>query len=258
MDYTIDMIENIRENEAMEMALEIMNIKDHTVYFVNFEGYFGYSALVFKNGHHIYYINEYELHNRYLVKEKSREEATEILKQKYIENLNRKLFTEDELLAPIADYDDYELKSYYLRNYYIMQIDYVSAFSIGNKKQKELYDRIEREKLVFNPISFCYVSEENVPFCKHQAELMAELERKNDECQKSYVYMKSAFLKEMYNHEYAINWQNDYDVLSVFGNIEYKNTDDINCYFDQLEFNDTQRKAYLDARKQYYKECPEY
>lgn len=33
--------------------------------------------------------------------------------------------------------------------------------------------------------------------------------------------------------------------------------DDLQAYFDELNFNDTQKQAYLDARKQYYKEQKE-
>ena len=59
----------------------------------------------------------------------------------------------------------------------------------------------------------------------------------------------------MFNHEYSINWQADYDTLSVFGRITYKENATLTDYFDQLKFNDTQRLAYTAARKEYFSEC---
>lgn len=64
----INDIELLTFDEAAEIALDYINIKDHDILFVDFGGYFGYSALVFKNEKHIYYANEYELHHKYLVK----------------------------------------------------------------------------------------------------------------------------------------------------------------------------------------------
>lgn len=56
------------------MAEEVETIKDHTVYFVDFGGYFGFSACVCAEGQHIRYANDYELHH----KGKSRDELREI------------------------------------------------------------------------------------------------------------------------------------------------------------------------------------
>ena len=241
-------IEALTEAQAKEMAIETMDIKGHNAYFIDFEGYFGYSVCIFKNGHHIYYANDYELHHR--GKDKNE------LKQMYIEGRNNVLFTEEEILAPITDYDDYTHKEHYLRNYYIQQIDYVSAFCIGNKEQEKLRNKVK--DMFYNPISFCYVTETDVPFCKHQAELMAKLELKRAESEKDYDYMKKAFLKEMYNHEYGINWDGDADVLGVFGNIPREITWNSNYTLDDLfnavGFNDEQKKAYMDAKKEYYKD----
>lgn len=53
---------------------------------------------------------------------------------------------------------------------------------------------------------------------------------------------------EMANHEYAINWQGNWDVLSCFGNIKYDHEhddQDLDFYFDQLEFTKTQRSAFM-------------
>ena len=68
-----------------------------------------------------------------------------------------------------------------------------------------------------------------------------------------------AFLYEMYNHEYGINWEADYDVLSCFGKIKYTDEDDdVLKYFDELNFTPETRNAYYSARKTYYKETAEW
>ena len=62
MEYTIKDIEALTEAEAKALALETLEVKGHTLYLVDFGGYFGYSCMVFKNDHHIYYANDYEIH----------------------------------------------------------------------------------------------------------------------------------------------------------------------------------------------------
>ena len=69
-----------------------------------------------------------------------------------------------------------------------------------------------------------------------------------------YNYWVEAFKVEMYNHEYAINWDADTDTLGVFGNIpddvyiKFERNNDLNILFDCLGFSDIQRKAYIEAR----------
>ena len=58
----------------------------------------------------------------------------------------------------------------------------------------------------------------------------------------------------MDNHEYGINWQADYDVISCFANVEgvkdYENREKL---FDACGFNEIQRSAYKCALQEYYK-----
>lgn len=110
----INDIESLTFNEAAEIALDYINIKDHDILFVDFGGYFGYSALVFKNEKQIYYANEYELHHKYLVKEQGKS----ALKDHYCKELSKKLFTEAELMSAVKSYDDYTTKSYYIYKYF--------------------------------------------------------------------------------------------------------------------------------------------
>lgn len=234
-------IENISELEAGAMSLEKTEIKGHNIYFADLGDIYGYSCLVFKNNHSIHYANDYELHHT----DKTRKE----LRDMYINKMNNILFTEMEIVSPLKDYSEYKRKINYLLNYYGMQVDYVSAFcSFLSKEQiAELHKKIKG--MFYNPIAYAYMAEED--FVKHHIELFSKLEKAKDNMADNYAYLKGAFLYEMYNHEYDINWQADYDVLSEFGDVTY-NGEDLNAYFKELKFTDLQKQAYCDAMKQYY------
>lgn len=242
-EWNIKEIELITEKEAKELSTETMIIKEHNVYFVDFGGHFGYSCLVFANGHHIYYANDYALHHS--------GKSVEELKEWYIETLNNKLFTEAEISQSLHSYDEYSRKLRYLNNHYGMREDYLSIFCINpTEKQKEEYNKAKKEK-VYNPIAFAYY--DNREFVTHHIELYNKLKKAKENMTNDYEYQKEAFLSEMYNHEYGYNWQADYDVLSVFGNITYtEDPDDLEQYFEQLNFTDLQKKAYREARKEYF------
>lgn len=242
--WNITEIEAITEEKARELATEMMVIKEHNVYFVDFGKYFGYSCLVFANGHHIHYANDYALHHS--------GKSVKELKKWYIEALNDTLFTETEIAQPLHSYDEYSRKLQYINNYYGMREDHLSIFCINpTEKQKEEYDKAKKEK-VYNPIAFAYY--DNDEFVTHHIELYNKLRNAKENMTNDYEYQKSAFLSEMYNHEYGYNWQGDYDVLSVFGNITYtEESDDLERYFKQLNFTNLQKKAYREARKEYFK-----
>lgn len=199
---TITDIESLTYEQAKEIAIEMIMIKDHDCFFVDLGGDFGYSVLVFKNGRHIYFANDYELHHGYMVKT----EGKESLKEWYIETLNRKLFTDKELLEPVLSYGDYKRKDYFLRNYWIMRYEYVSIFVIGKEDQM----KIEEEKKThpfFNPICFCYVENENI---------VNEAKKYNLHLQNSFKKLKEnneAFRKmvryELDNHEACVSY--DYE-----------------------------------------------
>lgn len=244
--WDIDSIKNITEEEAQAMAIETMVVKEHNIYFVDFGGYFGYSCLVFKNNHHIYYANDYELHHSGEIKEK--------LKNIYIVKMNNILFTEAEIAEPLKDYDEYTRKNHFLHNYYGMQVDSISICCVNPTEEQKAEFEKQTKTMIYNPIAYAYMSDEN--FVKRHIQLFETLKKAELACADDYEYQKTAFLYEMYNHEYGINWQADWDVLSVFGNIEYRGAD-IEAYFEELKFTDLQKKAYIDARKQYFKEHSE-
>lgn len=240
-EWTIKDIEAITETTAKEMSLETLTIKGHTVYMIDFAGYFKYSMIVFFDGRHIKYANDYELHHP----GKTREE----LRAWYIEAANNKLFTDEELRGPIASYEEYTKKAYYLRNYYALRRDYVSAFMITPtpEEEKTFNRRIARRH--YNPVAFCYMSD--LDFIKKHVALFNALEARKGEAEKNFDYLKDAFLREMWNHEYGINWQGDFDVLSVFGHITTR-SENLGDLMEDLGFDDVHRRAYMAAQDEYF------
>lgn len=242
-DWRIDNIEALTEADAFCICEDRKVIKDHTVYFVDFGGYFGYSALVFRNGHHIFYANDYSLHHT--------GRSRDWLRAWYIDTMTNKLFADSEFSQPLKDYSEYDRKQYFLRNYYPMQVDYVSIFAINPSEEERKEYKRKTAKMHYNELSFCYMSD--LSFIEKQRRLFDALEAQKADTENNFEYQKDAFLREMYNHEYGINWEADHDTLSAFGNVGWHG-DDLNAYFAELGFTDAQKSAYLAARRQYFEE----
>lgn len=244
--FAIKDIESLSEKTVQSFTNDCIEIKGHNVYFVEFDGYFGYSALVFCNAHHIYHANEYELHHTW------RNATHDALRDIYIDNLNNKLFTEEELSAPLKNYDDYERRRYFLQNYYGMRETYVSAFMIAPTEKEEKAFKRKVENLHYNPV--CYAYYESEEFVKHCVQLHVNLMKVKKDTLDNFDYWKDAILTEMFNHEYGINWQADYDVLSAFGNPEWRRGDKntLEAWFKDCGFNALQKKAYKAAQVEYY------
>lgn len=242
-NWTIKDIEAINEQQAAAMAESVQDIKGHQVYFVDFGGYFGFSALVYADGQPIIYANDYELHHS----GKSRDELRELYRRK----LSGKLFTVEELQT-VNSYDEYTAKSHYIRNYYAMRRPYISAFFIGSDAERAEREK-KTEKMIFSPVFMAYYAPENADFVKRGAELLRGLDEAEQRNKNSAEYWKSAFLSEMYNHEYGINWQADYDVISCFGNCDgVKDYTDAEELFTAAGFSEMQKAAYMAARREYY------
>lgn len=208
-DFNIDMIRALTIEEARQLAIETIEIKEHECIFVDFEGYFGYSVLVFKDGKHIHYADDFELHHGYIVKESGKE----VLKQWYIKSLNGKLYTDEELLEEVKSYDEYEKKNYFLRNYYIMRYDYVSMFYIGEEQKREI-EEAKKDFPFINPVSFCYVKDENI--VKTQKEILEHLEASFKELKKSDKTFREMVTYQLANHEACVTC--DYtDALDALG-----------------------------------------
>lgn len=257
--WDIEAIEAMTEAEASAMAEEKLEIKGHNVYLLTFPGYFGYSAVVFCNGHHIRYADDYELHYHHSSSSDGYGDAMhDELRGRYIDGRNNILFTEDELRSPIKDYDEYKRKEYFLRNYYGMRVDYLSIFGNGNDpKAVADFEKAKEEYRYYSFISFAYFKDKS--FVDHQEELYNALQAAMDAMKGSEDYWIDAFKREMANHEYHINWQADYDTLSAFGGIKWHGEGaTLDQYFDDLGFNEVQRRAYLKARERYYKDMEEW
>ena len=238
--YSIDGIEALTEQEGKEIAEEVLQIKGHTICLVNFEDDFGYSMLVFKDGHFIK--DDFELHHR----SKTREE----LKAWYVEAAHNTLFTDEELTAPLHSYDEYTHKQYFLNNYYGKRYGYISAFNIFHDDAERQAFKDKVKDLFYNPICFGYFTTPEP--IEHMMKLQAALRASRDAIEQDYKYMKEAFLSELYNHEYAINWQGDWDVFSNFGHVEYGDQKGAADYMNELNFTEAQKKAFWDARREYY------
>lgn len=205
-------IEKLTYEEAKELAVETMRIKDHACIFAELGESFGYSILVFKNGRQIHYANDYELHHRWLVKEQGKE----ALRDFYIKEMQNKLYTDDELLEDIKSYNEYDKKSYFLRNYWIMRYDYLTAFAIGKKNQEKL-EEDKKEYPFFNPISFCYVKDKNI--IKNQLIYLNHIVEEFDKLKSSNDTFREMIRHELANHEACITC--DYtEALNSLG-IEY-------------------------------------
>lgn len=250
-EWNISAIEALTEAEARKMANEHMVIKGHNVYFLDFpDSGFGYSAVVFADGRHIYYANDYQLHHPSMTRE--------ALRKWYIEVMNNKLFTEAELIAPLASYEEYSRKEYFLSNHYSMRENYISIYFIGSEEEREaIKNRIISEKMIYSPIARGYYANSCYMFVEKLLLLYAELCKRRQEADNDFTFLKNAFLHEMWNHEYIINYQGNWDVLRCFGSIVYNEADDYENYFNQLHFDDVHRKAFLDARKEYLKKAEE-
>lgn len=242
-DYTISDIERMSAADLASFAAEVETIKGHTVYYIDFGGAIGFSACVCADGQHIYYSNDYELHHR----GKSRGELRELYRRK----LSGMLFADEELQT-VDSYDDYTSKSYYIRNYYAMRRPYISAFFIGSDAERAEIEE-KTEKMIFSPVFMAYYAPENAAFVERGAALLRGLDEAEQRNTENAEYWKSAFLYEMYNHEYGINWEADYDVISCFGTCSgVEDYTDAEKLFSAVGFSEVQRAAYLAARREYY------
>lgn len=193
---SIETIEKLKYYQAKGMAIETIQIKDHDVFFVDFDDAFGYSALVFKNQRQIHYANEYELHYGWM-----REEGRDVLREYYINKMNKKLFTDDELMEEVKTYDDYNRKSYFLRNYWIMRYEHVSAFYISEEDGKAI-KKAARKLPYYNNISFCYVESQEI--VDEQRKILDHLESEFEKIQGNEDIFREMIRYQLANHEYCV------------------------------------------------------
>lgn len=188
----------LTENEAQAMACEKMEIKEHQCYFIEFDDNSGYSVLVFKNGHHIHYIDDFQFLHNYLF----RKGGKDALRKYYIDTLSGKLFTESELMGEVKSYQDYSKKDYFLRNYWIMRYDYISIFAISEEDRKNVEEG-KKTHPYFNRFCNCYVADENI--INDASQISANLEEGYKKLQDNVDEFRKMVAYELGNHEAVIS-----------------------------------------------------
>lgn len=97
-------------------------------------------------------------------------------------------------------------------------------------------------------------------YLKSDADKIREWANKKDELpelMQNHDFAVEAFRYEMNNHEYAINWQADWDVCSCFGRCEYGECKGYAEYLTEMGYGNDVIKAYSEARALHYKEADE-
>ena len=197
------------ETDAQVMACEKLEIKGHQCYFIEFDDNSGYSVLVFKNGHHIHYVDDFQFLHNYLV----RKEGKDALRKYYIDTLSSKLFTDSELTGEVKSYQDYSKKDYFLRNYWIMRYDYISICAISEEDRKNI-EKGKKTHPYFNRFCNCYVADENI--VNDASRISANLEEGYKKLQDNVDEFRKMVAYELGNHEAVIS--NNYeDALDALG-----------------------------------------
>ena len=253
---TIYEIEKWNEGKFREMydgRYEVVLVKGFRVHLVDLgDEYFKYSMIVFApNGNQVRHANDYELHHNSMGREE--------LREYFLKKAQSALFTEAELEQPLKSYFDYKARRRFISELlpFCAKNGYFTMFCIcRNKAEEEAYEAEKAEWPILCAPAFCYFKKEDQAFAEHIDELFVRLCQQEADTANNYDYMFSAFYYELGNHEYHINWQGDWDVLQCWGNITWRGEDaNIEEYFDDLGFTETQRKAYRDAVRQYLRDC---
>jgi hypothetical protein len=86
---------------------------------------------------------------------------------------------------------------------------------------------------------------EDSDFARHIQDLYDAFSVANDPL-RDYEHAYKAFLYEMYNHEYAISWQGDWEVIRCFANVDGYSADDM---LPKTGWSDEIKRAYRDASR---------
>lgn len=219
-------IENANEGNIAAMAEEHLRIKGHDVYMVDLGDCWGYSSLVYFGGAPISHANNYALNHPH--------RSAEELRTLYLAALTAKLYTDEELAAPLTGYADYRRRCDYLVNLHSQRQPYVSAFYIGD-------NRPNTDGMYCDHVSYAWYADAN--FVRRRAVLAEQVKRLFETVQEDERFMAEAFETEMWNREYCINWSGDSEVLGVFG---FRSVKDLTSM---------QRRAYAKARANYLSQC---
>ena len=233
INWTIQQIESCPERVAQLMAEEHKIIKGHDVYFIDFDGNFGYSYLVYLNGHQLIYAGDYELHHRHM-------NRTELCKW-YNDTLNAILFTPEEIAEPLTKYSDYQNRERYIRNLLPCAEDHVGIFFIKHNDEEEKMFEQAKENLYYSRIAFAYFKDKS--FVDKLEELLGTLEAVKQDTFENYDYWKNAFRYEYSNYECIYGGRYDEAIVAASGS---------------EELTDTQKQAAIDAKREYQQYCYEH
>lgn len=128
-------------------------------------------------------------------------------------------------------------------------------FAFSNK---QLEDELVKRGLTMNDTDKIYkLGDTGGFYLKSDADKIREYFNKKDELEdlmKDYDFAVSAFEYEMDNHEYAINYQGDWDVCSCFcKHCEWEEYKDGETYLREGGWDEQTVKAYQEARRRHNK-----
>ena len=129
-------------------------------------------------------------------------------------------------------------------------------FAFSNKQFEE---EMEKRGLTINDTDKIYKFGNGGFYLKSDAQIIRDFMNKEDELPKlmrDHAFAISAFEYEMCNHEYAINWQGDWDVCSCFIKCEYGDTKDFRNYLKEGNHPEW-IPDYIEAKNIYFKKAEE-
>lgn len=224
--WDIDRIYEITEAEARIMAERHEVVKGHDVYFIDFGGYFKFSYLVFRRGHHMRHASDFELHHP----RKTRDQLYKF----YRTCLKKKLFTEKGLAAKLKSYGDYTARKNYLTNYYCDMENHISCFGNFSDPEFEKQYEAETKDLYLNRITFGYCR--NPEFVEKCVDLYNAVEAAKDAMNNDFEYWKKAFRYEFSNFE------------CIYGG---RYIEAASAATNGKPLNDVQKRAYKEAKREY-------
>lgn len=118
----------------------------------------------------------------------------------------------------------------------------------GEQLAKRGIDRKDAPKLIVSIGAGGFCLKQDVSAVKAFLEKDTEAElRAMMEADLNFAF--DAFEYEMFNHEYPINWEGDYDVCSCFGGVDFSEDKYGKDYLKDLGFSDQVVKVYYKAAK---------
>lgn len=232
-------IESLCEEWVSDHATETMEVNGYTVYFIDLGGYFGKSAMVFANGMNISHAHDYQLHHP----DKNDDE----LRDWYVKTMRNKLFTREELVSPCPSYDEEQRRLYNIANVYSQRRPYVSVWGGKDEVWRETYGFVHYSKC-----AFAWYRDEAF---RDELDALFEATRKACDESRDADYMRKAFKYQMWNHEYGISMDKDYEVIDCFQHTkwlgEYADTEE---YLATTGWTDEWKNAYREAKREYMRE----